>query len=306
VTGQITTLVFVTVACAVASASLIVSSRRMRARLRLRKRLGQLAIQGGEEANLERKNALDESSELGRVLAQSGLDWDLPTFLGRAAMAAGGGLALGLVMGSAPMGAVLSLFGAVGVWLFIRHARSRRLNQCNEQMPQALEIMSLALRAGHALPSAIALAAEEAPSPIADELRRAADEQALGRPVEQVLEAMGKRLPGCDSVNTFVVAVLVLQETGGNLISVIDRIVDNARSAASYRGRLNALTSEGRTSAKLLAALPVGFALLAGSADTGYADFFLSDSTGRALGVFALLWWLTGILFTRRLVKAAS
>lgn len=305
-TDNIATLVFFAVASALGSAALVVSARRMRARLNLRRRLGQLASPGATGGNLERKNALDESSELGRLLSQSGLEWDLSTFVTRAVFAASGGLVAGLLMGSAPMGGVLALFGLLGLWMFLRQARFRRLAQCNEQMPQALEIMSLALRAGHALPNAVALAAAEAPSPIADELRRAADEHALGRPVAQVLEAMGERLPGCDAVNTFVVAVLVLQETGGNLISVIDRIVENARSAAAYRGRLNALTSEGRTSAKLLAALPVAFALLAGTADAGYSDFFLTDGTGQMLGGFALLWWLAGILFTRRLVKAAS
>ena len=117
-------------------------------------------------------------------------------------------------------------------------ARARRLAQCDEQMPQALEIMALALRAGHALPGALHLASQETPAPLCHELRLAHEQHQLGRPIAEVLQAMGQRLPGCAAVETFVVAVAVLQETGGNLIQVIDRIVENARARAGYQAML--------------------------------------------------------------------
>jgi tight adherence protein B len=170
-------------------------------------------------------------------------------------------------------------------------------------MPQALEIMALALRAGHAMPKALALAADETPAPLSRELRRACDEHALGRPIEGVLAGFGQRLPGCEAVNTFVVAVLVLQETGGNLIAVIDRIVENARSRSSYQARLRALTSEGRQSAKLLALLPGAFGVLAMMSDPSYADMLLHDSGGRIITLISGSLWLMGVLWTRRLVR---
>jgi tight adherence protein B len=114
------------------------------------------------------------------------------------------------------------------------------------------------------------------------------------------------RLPGCEAVNTFVVAVLVLQETGGNLIEVIDRIVENARARASYQARLRALTSEGRQSAKLLALLPGAFAILAMLSDPNYAHMLFYDSGGRVITILAALLWLVGILWTRRLVRPVT
>jgi tight adherence protein B len=163
--------------------------------------------------------------------------------------------------------------------------------------------MALALRAGHALPGALELAAAESPAPLCHELRRAHDEHQLGRPIAEVLAAMGERLPQCAAVETFVVAVAVLQETGGNLIAVIDRIVENARARSGYQTRLRALTAEGRQSARLLALLPGAFFLLAAASDPGYARMLLGDSGGRVILFFALGLWAMGLLWTRRLIR---
>ena len=122
----------------------------------------------------------------------------------------------------------------------------------------------------------------------------------------EVLVALGHRLPDCESVNSFVVAVLVLQETGGNLIQVIDRIVENSRSRAGYQARLRALTSEGRQSAKLLALLPGAFGLLVMLSSPDYMDMFFFDPGGRVLFIVALIMWALGILWTRRLVRPLS
>jgi tight adherence protein B len=188
----------------------------------------------------------------------------------------------------------------------MRRARARRLAQCDEQMPQALEIVALALRAGHALPGALALAASEAPAPLCHELRRAHDEQQLGKPIAEVLAAMGERLPGCASVETFVVAVNVLQETGGNMIGVIDRIVENARARSSYLTRLRALTAEGRQSARMLALLPLGFFVLAASGDKKYLGTLIHDGGGRMILAVAIALWALGLEWTRRLVRPVT
>jgi tight adherence protein B len=201
------------------------------------------------------------------------------------------------------MAILLALGGCVALWVVVHRARARRLALCDEQLPQALEIIALAMRAGHALPGALQLAAQEAPAPLSHELQRAHDEHQLGRPIHEVLVRMGERLPGCEAVNTFVVAVAVLQETGGNLIAVIDRIVDNARSRAGYQARLRALTAEGRQSARLLAFLPGAFFVLAMATDPTYADTLLRDRGGQVIGLVAIGLWALGLLWTRRLVR---
>ncbi len=300
---MLTQVVFIGVFASFAAVGLLIAARRIRATDALRRRLGELRA---EHDPLVRAAASEDQSTLDQRLDESGLGWTVGMFVTRVALAALLGLLLGALIGSGFLAVVLALAGVLAMWIVVGAARRRRLAVCDEQMPQALEIMALALRAGHAMPKALALAADEAPAPIAHELRRASDEHALGRPVGEVLEALGRRLPGCEAVNTFVVAVLVLQETGGNLISVIDRIVNNARARASYKARLRALTSEGRQSAKLLALLPGAFGVLAMASDKSYVNILIHQGGGRLIGLLAIGLWAIGILWTRRLVRPLS
>ncbi len=304
---MLTQVVFIGVFAIFAAVGLLIAARRIRVTDALRRRLGELRADSDplvRAASGQDGSGMDQT--IAQVLDESGLGWTVGMFATRVALASLLGLLLGAVVGSGFLAVVLSLAGVVAMWIVVRAARRRRLALCDEQMPQALEIMALALRAGHALPKALALAADEAPAPIAHELRRASDEHALGRPVGEVLEALGRRLPGCEAVNTFVVAVLVLQETGGNLISVIDRIVNNARARVSYQARLRALTSEGRQSAKLLALLPGAFGVLAMASDKSYVNILIHNDGGRLIGLLAVGLWVMGILWTRRLVRPLS
>ncbi|HUH01008.1 MAG TPA: type II secretion system F family protein [Kofleriaceae bacterium] len=299
---MLTQVIFLGVLAVFAAIGLLMVSARVRAAEVLRRRLGELRSSSDPLV----RGVSSEPDTFGRVLVESGLGWTMGMFVSRLALAAAGGLLLGIVFRSGLLALTFGMLGAVAVYIVVRGARARRMALCDEQMPQALEIMALALRAGHALPRALQLAADETPAPLSHELRRAADEQALGRPIGEVLLAFGQRLPSCEAVNTFVVAVLVLQETGGNLIAVIDRIVENARARSSYQARLRALTSEGRQSAKLLAMLPGAFGVLAMMSDPSYADMLLHDSGGRMITLLAVGLWMMGILWTRRLVRPLS
>ena len=293
-------VVFVGFASLFGAIGLLLYHRDAVARIAVRRRLGRLRPEGGNP--LFKLDQPTHTSVAG-LLAESGLDWDISAFVGRITCAMTIGFLMGLVVGSLFLAIVLAGCGMFAIWAYVRTSRARRFARCDEQMPQALEIIAMGLRAGHALPRAIELAASEAPSPLNRELQRACDEHALGRPIGAVLEGLGQRLRGCEAVNTFVVAVLVLQQTGGNLISVIDRIVDNARERARYRARLRALTAEGRQSAKLLALMPGAFALLAMLSDPMYLDMLLHTARGRFIGLLAVALWLIGILWTRRLVR---
>lgn len=297
--NAIAPLAFAGVLAVFCSGFLMWNARRLRARDTLRRRLGERRTNRDEMLR-------DESEGLARWLAESGLGWTAGQLAARLGVAAVLGLGVGVALGSGPLAMLLAVVGCAGLWILVRHARTKRLAQCDDQMPQALEIMSLALRAGHALPGALALAAEEAPAPLCHELRRAHDEHQLGRPIAEVLSAMGKRLPGTTAVETFVVAVAVLQETGGNLIAVIDRIVENARSRSGYQTRLRALTAEGRQSARMLALLPLAFFVLAFASDPSYGPLLIGDPGGRMILFVAVGLWLTGLVWTRRLVRPVT
>jgi tight adherence protein B len=277
------------------------NARRTRARDALVRRLGERAPEGGRDALMR-----DESEGVARFLEESGLGWTPNELITRVGAAVVVGLLFGVVLGSGALAFLFALGGCLAMWVLVRRARARRLAQCDEQMPQALEIMALALRAGHALPGALQLAAAETPAPLCHELARAHEEHQLGRPIADVLAAMGKRLPGCVSIDTFVVAVAVLQDTGGNLIAVIDRIVESARARSGYQTRLRALTAEGRQSARMLGALPVAFFFLALLSAPSHTAMLIHDSGGRVVLVITIVLWLTGLAWTRRLVRPLS
>ncbi|MDX2090211.1 MAG: type II secretion system F family protein [Kofleriaceae bacterium] len=277
------------------------NARRTRAHEALVRRLGERTAEDARDGLMR-----EEADGIARFLAESGLGWTPSELISRVGAAAVVGLLFGVALGSGALAFIFGLGGCLTMWILVRRTRARRLAQCDDQMPQALEIMALALRAGHALPGALQLAAAETPAPLCHELARAHEEHQLGRPIADVLAAMSARLPGCTSIDTFVVAVAVLQDTGGNLIAVIDRIVESARARAGYQTRLRALTAEGRQSARMLGALPVGFFFLALLSAPSHTAMLINDSGGRVILFVCIALWLTGLTWTRRLVRPLS
>jgi tight adherence protein B len=185
----------------------------------------------------------------------------------------------------------------------IHLAREKRLRLCDQQMPQALRLVTLSLRAGQALPSALALAAKEGPNPIRGELQLAVEEHALGVDMGTVFEHLAIRLVRCEAAHTLCVAVRVLEQTGGNLIAVIDNIIDAARARTQYEAKLRALTAEGRMSAMILGAMPPGFFLIVGFIDPTYWPTLFGSVTGLMVLGLATGMWLMGVWWSRVIIK---
>jgi tight adherence protein B len=265
---------------------------------RLRQRLG---IR--DDSSLLVDHDQRRGQRLAILLDESGLGWDNRSFYLWVFTAGTAGLIIGSLLGGGPTGFLCGLGGAAFFPVKAIFARSKRMTQCDQQMPQALQLMVLALRAGHALPGALALAAREIGNPLRDELRRAVDEQGLGRPISEVISRMARRLPASESAQTFAVAILVLEQTGGNLISVIDRIISGARARTQYKARLRALTSEGRYSAMILACLPLAFFTIAGILDPNYWKTMFGTHAGHWVLGIVLSMWAAGGLWTYKLVS---
>ncbi|MCA9559521.1 MAG: type II secretion system F family protein, partial [Myxococcales bacterium] len=166
-----------------------------------------------------------------------------------------------------------------------------------------LEVMIISLRAGQSLDQTIRLTASELDAPIGDEFHRVSEEVQLGRPLEEALVAMSARLAAARTVRTFVTSVLVLRQTGGNLIEVLEQIIDTMRQQAQYERKLSAMTAEGRSSARMLAGLPPIFVLLAYMADSNYIGTLVNDPVGRVLLTVAIIMYTAGVVWTRRLTN---
>ncbi len=154
----------------------------------------------------------------------------------------------------APVGAVV--LGGVPFLCLVRR-KKKRIKLFLDEMPQAVELISRALRAGHGLASGMRLVAEEMKGPIADEFGRVFEEQNLGIPIEISLRGMADRIPAMD-VRFFVIAVIIQRQTGGDLAEVLDKIGKLIRQRYELYGHVKGLTAEGRLSGVVLLALPPG------------------------------------------------
>jgi tight adherence protein B len=137
-------------------------------------------------------------------------------------------------------------------WLMKR--RRKRIRQFVAAMPEAVELISRALRAGHGLAAGLQLVAEEMKGPVADEFHRVFEEQNLGIPIEMALRNMADRIPVMD-VRFFVIAVIIQRSTGGDLAEVLDKIGRLIRQRFELQGLVKSLTAEGRLSGTVLLAL---------------------------------------------------
>src|SRR5205823_3459480 len=135
------------------------------------------------------------------------------------------------------------------------YRRFSRLKKFASQLPDALELVARALRAGHSLAAGMHVVAEEMPSPIADEFGRVYEEQNLGIAIEESLESMCGRVPNLD-LRFFVTSVAIQRQTGGDLAEILDKIGYVIRERYRILGQVKALTAEGRLSGIVLIALP--------------------------------------------------
>jgi tight adherence protein B len=195
----------------------------------------------------------------------------------------------GLVMLSVPF-----------IWLW--HKRWKRLKAFAAQLPDALELVARALRAGHSLAAGMHVVAEEMPSPIADEFGRVYEEQNLGIPIEDALRGICDRVPNLD-LRFFVTSVLIQRQTGGDLAEILDKIGYVVRERFRILGQVKALTAEGRLSGVILIALPFGLFLLMLHIKPDYIEKLWTHPIGIKMSVFALIAQLIGALVIKKIVN---
>jgi tight adherence protein B len=223
-----------------AARSAVLKERRLSALPQLQKLL----------AGVQVAHALD------RFLQQTGLEQTVGGLIAWTAAGAAGALCIWF---ASPAPGVVALpcivFGGALPWLRALRARKKRLGAIEQQLPDALDLMSRALRAGHAFPSALQMVANEGPQPIAAEFRVTFDEINYGVPTQDALSKLARRVPIAD-LRFFVIAVAIQRETGGNLTEILDKLSSIVRARFKLLATARVLSAEGRLSAWILAALP--------------------------------------------------
>jgi tight adherence protein B len=196
---------------------------------------------------------------------------------------------------------LVGLFGFSLPFLWLLNKRRARLKAFAAQLPDALELVARALRAGHALGAGMHVVAEEMPSPIADEFGRVYEEQNLGIALEDAMRSMCERVPNMD-LRFFVTAVAIQRQTGGDLAEILDKIGYVVRERYKILGQVRALTAEGRLSGVVLIALPFILLLVMMHINYGYVKLLWEDPVGVKMSIGGLILMLLGALVIKKII----
>ncbi len=165
---------------------------------------------------------------------------------------------------------------------YVLRRRRRRLDRFEQQLPDGLDFLARALRAGHPFASCLEMLANENAQPLAGEIRKVADERRLGMSWEHAFENFCRRVP-IQEVGIFAAAVQMQSRTGGKLSEVLNRIAENLRENAALRGEVRAISAHGRLTAAVLTLLPVAIVAVLASASPGYLAILVVHPFGKHL-----------------------
>jgi len=179
--------------------------------------------------------------------------------------------------------------------------KSQRMAKFERQLPEALELVSRALRAGHAFSVGLKLVGDEAADPIGIEFKRVFDEVSMGVALPQALKNMTDRL-NCVDLRFFVTAVLVQRETGGNLAEIIESLAGLIRRRFELQLKVRALSAEGRFSAIILCALPLVVGGVLYKMNPDYMLTLFTDPMGQNMVMVGSFLMVTGAIIMKRMV----
>jgi tight adherence protein B len=245
---------------------------------------------------------LPRVGQLDRLLLQAGSTSTVSHFLAGAALLPMSGLVGGLLLRWSGLVIVLVVLAlALLPVLRLTWLRNKRLHKIEAQLPDAMDLIGRALRAGHAFPSALAMVGAEAQEPIAGEFKITSDEIGFGISVDNALSNLASRVPSPD-MRYFVMAVIIQRETGGNLAELLGKLAELVRERFKLFAKVRVLAAEGKLSAWILVALPFCVAGVVQLLNPKYMAVLFTDAMGIKLVIGALVLMVIGIFAMWRII----
>jgi tight adherence protein B len=198
-----------------------------------------------------------------------------------------------------PVAAAAGLMAPTG---YLLRKRTLRLRKFEELFPEALDLLSRAVKAGHAFQTAMNMAAEELPDPVGPEFRKTFDQQNFGLPLRDALNAMAERIPIID-VKFFVTAVLIQRETGGNLSEILDNLSHVVRERFKVLRQVRVHTAHGRFTGWVLLGLPAALAVVMSFINPEHMNLLFREPMGRTMLVVAAVMQTIGYFWIQRVIK---
>ncbi len=239
---------------------------------------------------------------LDKLIVQAGSKRDVQQFLLTSLVAGGAGIVLTLILRwSWFSGGLITLVLIALPWMNLKLQRSKRLQLMEKQLPDALDLICRALRAGHAFSAALSMVGDEAAEPIASEFKTTFDEIMFGVSTKNAMLNLAERVPNED-IRYFVMAVLVQLETGGNLTVLLSSLANLMRERFKLMGKIRVLAAEGKLSAYILTGLPFFLALTLNVINPGYLNILFTDPIGVKMLIGVSVLMVIGIFFLWRIV----
>jgi tight adherence protein B len=272
-----------------------------RVRSQLLKRAKQLSAVPSFNAALDRGRSVVQPIET--LIEQSGTRMTVGTLLAASGLAALViFLAVQVLSGMPLLALPAAALAAVVPTAVLRMKRTKRLLQFEEQFPEALDLMSRALKAGHAFTTGLAMVADEMPSPIGPEFRLLHDQQNYGMPLPEALKSFALRIPLLDA-RFFVTAVLIQRESGGNLSEILDNIATVIRDRFRVKRQIRVISAHGRLTGWVLVGVPPGLTAVLFVINPNHFRTLTGDPLGVQLIIAGIVLQIVGTLIIRKLVQ---
>ena len=215
-----------------------------------------------------------------------------------AALGVMGVLMFAPVASAAPAGLLL---GALPV-LFLLQRRSARIKKFEEQFPEALDLLSRALRAGHAFQTSLGMVADEVSEPVGPEFKKTFDQQNFGLPLKECLLELADRMPLLD-VRFFVTAVTIQRETGGNLAEILDNLAYVVRERFKILRQVRVHSAHGRFTGYVLLALPAVLGIILSYLSPDHMNTLFTEPMGKTMLMGAGVMQTVGYVWIRQVIK---
>ena len=289
------------------------AQRRLAKRLR---EVGSLSImQDGEATSVVRQEEQGPLPGVEKLLGKTGAGLSLTRLIDQSGVRAttggilvvSGGLAL-LGMLAVLLFAPVASFAPVGLLigaapiLFLMQRRGARIKKFEEQFPEALDLLSRALRAGHAFQTSLGMVADELAEPVGPEFRKTFDQQNFGLPLKECLFELADRVPLLD-VRFFATAVTIQRETGGNLAEILDKLAYVVRERFKILRQVRVHTAHGRFTGYVLLALPAVLGIVLSYLSPDHMNTLFTEPMGKTMLLGAGVMQTVGYFWIRQVIK---
>ena len=242
-------------------------------------------------------------SSLSKLIEQSGRRTSPGAIVGMSLAAGAAGAFLTLVLTRQILIApVVGLLMACGPYAFLLNRRSARMKVFEEQFPEALDLLSRALRAGHAFQTALGMVGDELKEPVGPEFKKTFDQQNFGLPLREALNQLADRVTVLD-VKFFVTAVLIQRETGGNLSEILDNLAHVVRERFKIRRQVRVHTAHGRFTAFVLLSLPAVLAIALSMLNPEHMAPLFHERMGQMALLTVMVMQAIGFVWIRKVIK---